>query len=101
MGIAESYFRRSIVLRCETQIDLLREEVEQYIWTFRWLWLINLAAIIWGVVMRHYDVVIVSAVSAAVAIIGVGRTRRGRRLVDRAADVCLPPKPESGEPEET
>lgn len=75
--------------KCETQIDYLREELETDIWTFRWLWLINLAAIIWGIVTRHYDILVVGAVSGVVALVGVGRTRRGRRLVDRVANVCL------------
>ncbi|MBI2843912.1 MAG: hypothetical protein HYX78_10975 [Armatimonadetes bacterium] len=84
---------------CKSQIDILREEVEQYIWTFRWLWLVNLGAIVWGIAVRHYDVVAVAAVSALIAIVGVGTTRRGRRLVDRAEVVCAqPPRQESAEP---
>jgi hypothetical protein len=75
--------------QCETQIDFLREEVDRDIWTFRWLWLINLAAVVWGVVLRHYDVVVIAAVSALVALLGIGRTRRGRNLVDRVATVCF------------
>ena len=81
---------RHSVDRCEIEIDLLREEVEQDIWTFRWVWLINLAALVWGVVVRHYDVVIIAALSGIVALVGIGRTRRGRRLVDMVARVCLP-----------
>lgn len=86
--------------RCETEIDILKEEVEQHIWTFRWLWLINLAAVVWGIVARHYDLVIVAAVSGLGALIGVGRTRRGRRMLDRAMAVCVPSRTRKAEPTE-
>ena len=76
--------------KCETEIDVLKGEMEQYIWTFRWLWLINAGAIVWSMAARHWDVAGLGAVSAVVAIIGVGRARRGRKLVDRVRDVCLP-----------
>ncbi len=80
---------------CETQMDRLREEMDTDIWTFRWLWLINLAAIVWGVISRHHDVIVIAAVSAIVSIIGIGRTRRGRKLVDRVDNVCFPSHKES------
>lgn len=78
--------------RCETEIDGLKLEVEQGIWTFRWIWLINVAAIIYGTVVHNWDVVVVTAVSAAVAMVGIGRTRWDRKLVDRVAKVCIPKK---------
>jgi hypothetical protein len=86
-------------MKCETQFDILRESVETYIWTFRWLWLINIAAVVWGIYSRHMDIVAFGAVSALVAIVGVARTRRGRRLVERAENVCMPPRPEAAQPE--
>lgn len=84
---------------CEVRIDVLREELEQYIWTFRWVWLANLAAFVWGIVARHYDVIVIAAISALVGLIGVGRTRRGRRLVDHAANACLPQRDDGSEEE--
>jgi hypothetical protein len=80
---------------CETQIDRLRDELESDIWTFRWLWLINLAALVWGLATGNWALLCFAAVSALVAIIGVGRTRRGRKLVDRVENTCLPPKTSS------
>jgi hypothetical protein len=81
--------------RCETQLDILKEYVDTYTWTFRWLWLINLAAIAWGIYMRHYDLVAFATISAVVAILGIARTRRGTRLVEKAERICLPPQGES------
>jgi hypothetical protein len=78
------------VARCDTEIDILKNEIDQDIWTFRWVWLVNLAAIIWGAVMHHWDIVVISAISAAIALVGIGRTRRDRHTVDRVADVCIP-----------
>lgn len=80
--------------QCSRQIDVLREEVDKDIWTFRWLWLVNLAAIVWGVTERHYDVVSIGALSALIALVGIGRTRRDRRLVDRVASLCFGIGPE-------
>ena len=74
---------------CENQIETLLEEVDQHIWTFRWLWILNLAGIVWGIAVGHYDLAILAAVSALIALIGVGRTRRGRRLIARVAEACL------------
>lgn len=81
--------------RCETQIDILKDEVERHIWTFRWLWLINLGGIVWGLVARNNGMVAIASISALVAIIGVGLTRRGRRVVDRLIIACFPPGPQS------
>lgn len=77
------------MLKCETQLDVLRENIETYIWTFRWLWLANLAAIVYGAVKGHYDLVGFGIISAVIAIVGVARARYGMRAVDKAASVCI------------
>lgn len=78
------------MIRCETEIDTLKQRVEQDIWTFRWIWLFCLAAIIWAIAVQHWDALFIAAVSAAIALVGIGRTRRDRKMVDRVADVCIP-----------
>lgn len=76
--------------RCRTGINLLKEEVEYDLWTFRWLWLINIGGFAWGVATHIYELVAISGVSAVVSLIGIGRTRRGRRLINRIAATCVP-----------
>lgn len=85
--------------KCDIQLDIIREDVETYLWTFRWIWIINLAAIVWGIVRRRYDIVVLAAVSALVAMVGAARTRRGRRLVDKATSVCITPRAGEVEPD--
>lgn len=75
--------------RCESEIDILKNELDADVWTFRFLWLVNLAAVIYGLSVRHYDVAVIAGISTLVSLIGVGRTRRGRRLIDRVARVCM------------
>ncbi len=76
--------------QCRTEIELLKDELEFDIWTFRWLWLINLLALVWGLVVHQYAVALLAAVSALIALIGIGRTRRGRRIVKTVGQVCVP-----------
>lgn len=76
--------------RCDNQFEVLKEEFEREIWTFRWLWIINLIAIIYGAYFHHPDMIGFGIISALVSIVGVGRTRYGRRAVERAAKICLP-----------
>lgn len=76
--------------KCEDEIDILKDEVEYSIWVFRWLWLVNLVGLIWGIVFRQYSLIAVAGVSALVSLIGIGRTRRGRRLLGIVRRVCAP-----------
>jgi hypothetical protein len=75
--------------QCKSEIDLLKGEIEEHIWTFRALWLLSLGALIWGIVVKHYDVIIISASSAIISLIGIGRTRIGRKMADRISRVCV------------
>ncbi|HOM71628.1 MAG TPA: hypothetical protein PLU88_10740 [Armatimonadota bacterium] len=76
--------------KCDTQIDLLKEEVDYDIWIFRWIWFINLFGTVWGLLAGHFDMVVLAVITSLVALLGIGRTRRNRKLVDQAANVCLP-----------
>jgi hypothetical protein len=78
------------VARCETSLDALKEELEGYVWTFRWLWFLNLAAVVYGLYVRIYELVAFAVVSGMVSVVGIGRARRGRRLLDRAVKACIP-----------
>jgi Flp pilus assembly protein TadB len=75
--------------QCKAEIDLLKSEIEEHIWTFRALWLLSLAALVWGIVVVHYDVIIVAASTAIISLVGIARTRLGRKMADRVSRVCL------------
>lgn len=64
-----------------SQLGLLAEQAQRYLTTFRWLWLLNLAAAIVGVATRRYELMAVAAASSLIALIGVALARKGRKTV--------------------
>lgn len=72
----------------EFQLGSLKEQAQRYLTTFRWLWLLNLAAALIGVTTRHYELTVVAAGSSLVALIGVAFARRGRTTVSEVAVEC-------------
>ena len=68
----------------ESQLGRLTTQAQRYLTTFRWLWLLNLAAAIIGVATHHYALMIVAAGSSFIALIGVAFARRGRTTVSEA-----------------
>lgn len=71
--------------RQELQFGVMIVQSERYLTTFRWLWLLNLAAAIVGVVTHRYELMIVAAGSSFIALIGVAFARIGRKTVSAAA----------------
>lgn len=72
----------------ELQLGLLTTQAQRYLTTFRWLWLLNLAAAVIGMATRHYDITVVAAVPSLVALIGVAFARRGRTTVSEITVEC-------------
>ncbi len=69
----------------ESQLGLLTTQAQRYLTTFRWLWLLNLAAALVGLATRHYELTIVATGSSVVALVGVAFARRGRTTVSEMA----------------
>lgn len=69
----------------ESQLGRMTTQAQRYLTTFRWLWLLNLAAAIVGVTTHHYGLMVVAAGSSFIALIGVAFARRGQRTVLEAA----------------
>ncbi len=65
----------------ESQLEVLTIQAQRYQATFRWLWLLNLAAAIVGIATRHYELTAVTAGSSLIALIGVAYARIGSRTV--------------------
>jgi hypothetical protein len=72
----------------ELQLGRLTTQAQRYLTTFRWLWLLNLAAAIIGVATRHYELTVVATGSSLVALIGVAFARRGRTTVTEVTVEC-------------
>jgi hypothetical protein len=68
----------------ESQLGLLAEQAQRYLAAFRWLWLLNLAAAITGVVTHHYWLMVVAAASSLIALIGTAFARLGSKTVSAA-----------------
>lgn len=68
----------------ELQLGVLRVQTQRYVITFRWLWILNLAAVIIGVATSHHVLTVVAAGSSIVALIGVAFARIARRTVSEA-----------------
>lgn len=68
----------------ELQFEVLREQAQRYLTTFRWLWLLNLAAAIIGVVTHYYGLTVVAAGSSLIALVGVAYARNGCKTVSEA-----------------
>jgi hypothetical protein len=68
----------------ESQLARLTTQAQRYLATFRWLWLLNLAAAVIGVATRHYWLTVVAAGSSVIALIGVAFARRGQKTVSEA-----------------
>jgi len=68
----------------ELQFEVLGEQTQRYATTFRWLFVLNLAAAVIGVVMHRYELTAVAAGSSLIALIGVAFARRGRKIVSEA-----------------
>ena len=69
----------------ELRLGLLATQAQHYLTTFRWLWLLNLAAAVVGLATHHYWLTGVAAASSFVALIGVAFARRGRKIISEAA----------------
>ncbi|MCL5104257.1 MAG: hypothetical protein M1133_09095 [Armatimonadetes bacterium] len=68
----------------ESQLGLLTTQAQRYVTTFRWLFMVNLAAAVIGVATRHYELMVVAAGSSLIALIGVAFARMGRKTVSEA-----------------
>ena len=71
--------------RQELQFGIMIVRSERYVTTFRWLWLLNLAAAIVAVTTHHYGLMAVAAGSSIIALTGVAFARRGLKMVSEAA----------------
>jgi len=69
----------------ESQLGLLTTQAQRYLTAFRWLWLLNVAAVVIGVATHHYELTVVAAVSSFIAFIGVAFARSGRKTVSEVA----------------
>lgn len=69
----------------DSQLGLLTTQAQRYLTTFRWLWLLNLAAAVIGVATHHYELTVVTAGSSLIALIGVALARRGCKTVSETA----------------
>ncbi len=67
------------------QLGQLIIQSQRYLTTFRWLWLLNLAAATSGVATRHYALTVVAAASSFIALIGVAFARIGQKTVSETA----------------
>lgn len=67
------------------QFEVMREQAQRYVTTFRWLFVSNLTAAVIGVATRHYELMAVAAGSSLMALIGVALARRGRKTVSEAS----------------
>lgn len=68
----------------EYQLELLTTQAQRYLTTFRWLSLMNLAAVVIGVATCRYELTVVAAGSSLIALVGVAFARRGRTTVSEA-----------------
>jgi hypothetical protein len=66
------------------QLEKMHIQAGNCIAAFRWLWILNALAAIAACAMRHYEVAIVSGVSACVALVGTGIARTGRKTLAQA-----------------
>lgn len=82
----------------ELQPGLLTTQAQRYLTTFRWLWLLNLAAAVVGMATHHYVLMVVAAGSSLIALIGVAFARRGRMTASEIAveSQTTPSGPEPG-----
>jgi hypothetical protein len=69
----------------ESQLGQLTDQAQRYLDTFRWLWLLNLAAAFIGIATHHYVLTAVTAGSSMIALIGVAFARKGTRTVSETA----------------
>jgi hypothetical protein len=69
----------------ETQFGAMTTQAQRYLTTFRWLWLLNLAAAIVGVSTHHFGLTVVAAGSSFIALLGVAFARIGQKTVLEAS----------------
>ena len=68
----------------ELQFEIMKEQTQRYVATFRWLFVSNLIAAFIGMITRHYELMAVAAGSSLIALIGIAFARRGRKTVSEA-----------------
>ena len=68
----------------ELQFEVLKEQTQRYVTTFRWLFALNLTAAFIGMITRHYELMAVATGSFLIALIGIAFARRGRKTVKEA-----------------
>lgn len=69
-----------------SQSDALGEQMDGIGSMLRWLWTINLAAAIAGIIMHHYLCAVIAGVSSIVSLLGAAASRRTKKTVENAIE---------------